>query len=77
MKLLYTEEHISCFNYMDDFSIGFNSQELASGEVFKPRDPFMNYLVFVMEGKVHVSCQEFLRAPFEAEEMCFLPKGAK
>lgn len=77
MKLLYTEEHISCFNYMDDFSIGFNSQELASGEVFKPRDPFMNYLVFVLEGKVHISCQEFLRAPFEAEEMCFLPKGAK
>lgn len=77
MKLLYAEEHTSCFNYMDDFSIGFNYQELAEGEAFKPRDQFMNYVVFVMEGEVVISCNEFLHVIFSGGDMCFLPKGAE
>jgi AraC-like DNA-binding protein len=59
MQLLYVQEHLSCKNYVSDFHIGFSYQEVKEGENLRLSNKYFNYFIFLLEGEVMVSCNEF------------------
>jgi AraC-like DNA-binding protein len=76
MKLLYPQEHLACKNYVSDFSIGFSNREVKKGEIIKSSDKYFNYLIFLLEGEVMVSCNEFRNHLCQGGEMIFVAQDS-
>lgn len=76
MKLLYVQEHLTCKNYVSDFHIGFNSKELKQGETLELEDKYFNYLIFILEGEMMMSCNEFRNHLCVGGEMVFVSQDS-
>lgn len=72
MDLLYVEEHQACKNYVSDFHIGFNYKELEKDSTLHIEDKYYNYLLFLLEGEIVVSYNEFTNQPCSGGEMIFI-----
>ena len=76
MQILYPQEHLTCKNYVSDFHIGFNCREIKKGESIHSEDKYFNYMFFILEGKVMVSCNEFRNHLCNTNEMIFVVQDA-
>jgi AraC-like DNA-binding protein len=72
MQLLYVQEHLSCKNYVSDFHIGFSFHEVKEGEQLRSTDKYFNYLIFLLEGEVMFSCNEFRNHLCQGGDMIFI-----
>lgn len=55
----------------------FSYVECKKGEFFEFQSMESYTLMFILSGKVLLSCNEFMNVPFHAEEMCLLPISAQ
>lgn len=76
MQLLYVQEHFSCKNYVSDFHIGFSFQEVKEGETLRFTDKYFNCFVFILEGEMMVSCNEFKNHLCQGGEMVFITQDS-
>lgn len=76
MQLLYVQEHLSCKNYVSDFHIGFSYHEAKEGEPVSLTDKYFNYFIFLFEGEVMVSCNEFKNHLCKGGEMVFIAQDS-
>ncbi|MDR1646408.1 MAG: AraC family transcriptional regulator [Tannerellaceae bacterium] len=77
MELLYVQEHLTCRNYVSDFHIGFSYQEVKEGEKLRSTDRYFNYFIFLLEGEVMVSCNEFRNHLCQGGEMVFIAQDSE
>jgi AraC-like DNA-binding protein len=77
MQLLYVQEHLTCKNYVSDFHIGFSYHEAKEGEQLHLIDKYFNHFVFLLEGEVMVSCNEFRNHLCREGEMIFIAQDAE
>jgi AraC-like DNA-binding protein len=77
MELLYIQEHLSCKNYVSDFHIGFSCKEAKEGEKLHVIEKFFNYIIFLIEGELMVSCNEFRNHLCQTNEMVFIPQDSE
>ncbi|MDR1344214.1 MAG: AraC family transcriptional regulator [Tannerellaceae bacterium] len=76
MQLLYVQEHLSCKNYVSDFHIGFSCHEVKEGEKLRPTNKYFNYFLFLIEGEVMMSCNEFRNHLCQKDEMIFIAQDS-
>lgn len=76
MELLYVQEHLTCKNYVSDFHIGFSVRKLKKGETLNYADKYFNYFIFLLEGEIMVSCNEFRNHLCNAGEMIFIAQDS-
>lgn len=76
MKLLYPEEHLSCFLY----SVGKNPlialENYEAGASIKVC-PKQNMALFLLEGAMHFSYSEYLNVPAEKDDIFIYPANQK
>ncbi|MDH6305736.1 AraC-like DNA-binding protein [Parabacteroides sp. PF5-5] len=77
MKLLYVQEHLACKNYVSDYHIGFSYREIKKGEVLRLEDKYFNYLLFLLEGEVMFSCNEFRNHLCQGGEMILVAQDSE
>lgn len=77
MKLLYVEEHVACKNYVSDFQIGFSVNQEKKGEVMKFNDKYFNYMIFILDGELMISCNEFRNHLCVKGEMVFIGQDSE
>ena len=73
---LYLPEHLSCKHYVSDYSCGFVHRNIKSGDHVDLADRF-NHLIFVLEGAVIVSYDEFANRHFKKGDVFFIPRTAE
>ncbi len=76
MKLLYVQEHLACKNYVSDFHIGFSINEEKQGNKLQFDDKYFNYLIFILEGELMISCNEFRNHLCVGGEMVFIAQDS-
>jgi AraC-like DNA-binding protein len=77
MKLLYVQEHLACKNYVSDYHIGFSYKELKAGEKSHLEDKYFNYFLFMLEGEVMLSCDEFRNHLCSGGEMVLIAQDSE
>ena len=75
MKLLYIEEHTSCYHYVNDGQAGFKYLEVPQKAFLNNEIAQFHYLVFVLKGKLEFSCEHFDRKTILAGEFFFISKN--
>lgn len=75
-KIKYINEHLSCKNYMDEYSTGFYLKELNNEYIIPRRNLETHVIVFVLEGKLILSYDNYLNREFKTGEMFFVPKSS-
>ncbi|MDH6307062.1 AraC-like DNA-binding protein [Parabacteroides sp. PF5-5] len=55
---------------------GFSYHEVEEGGMFRPEDVMYNHLLFLLDGRMQVSCNNFIRKEVQADECVMLPIGA-
>lgn len=76
MELLYVHEHLTCKNYVSDFHIGFSLKELKQGEKLHFEDKYYNYFIFLLDGELIMSCNEFRNHLCFKNEMIFIAQDS-
>lgn len=69
-------EHKTCSNYRVDVDTGFHIGTCRTGEAFPQLLPQYNHLMFVREGSLKLSCNEYIGRKVGAGEMIFIPSNA-
>lgn len=75
-ELLYTEEHLSCQNYMATIETGFKYVEFFEDTEFGESNANKNYLLFFLKGDFNVSCNEFHNRLFHEGDMVLIPRSS-
>ena len=75
-NLLYLHEHLSCRHYVSDYRCSFVYRDIKAGEKMD-FDNSYNYLIFLLEGKMVVSCNEFIDRSFVKDDILFIPKSVE
>lgn len=75
MELFYIQEHLSCHHYANDKQAGFRYIEAPQRIFFTNEILQLNYLVFILEGKLEISSEYFNKRTIIAGEFFFLSKG--
>ena len=76
MELLYAYEHLTCKNYVSDYHIGFSKKKLKKGEKLHFEDKYFNYFIFLLEGNMLLSCNEFRNHSCREGEMIFIAQDS-
>lgn len=76
MKLFYVPDHTSCANYVPDTESGFKFMSLSEGESIEGRDVKHNTIVFILNGEIELSCNEFLNKKFVTGDILFLVQAS-
>lgn len=76
MELLYIEEHTSCGNYVSDNNSGFKLITPLKGDMITHKDISSSHIVFLLEGELEISCNEFTNRLFKKGTMIFLPQSS-
>lgn len=74
--LLYTEEHLSCQNYMTSIKTGFKFIEFAEDTELGEDNTSKNYLLFFLKGDFRVSYNQFPNKSFQAGDMILIPRSS-
>ncbi|MCD7931062.1 MAG: helix-turn-helix transcriptional regulator [Tannerellaceae bacterium] len=72
MKLLYVKEHITCRNYVSDFHVGFQYNEMEAGLTIEKGDKYYNYMIFLLEGEMKISNSQMTTRSCQGGEMFFI-----
>lgn len=76
VKLLYSEEHIACRNYIVRVETGFKILRFSSeSEKLQEDVTKKNYLLFFLEGEFQVTNNQYERT-FRAGEMILIPRSS-
>lgn len=75
MELFYIQEHISCHHYANDGQVGFRYIEVPKKTFFANEIVQLNYLIFVLEGELEISCEYFNKRIIIAGEFFFISKS--
>lgn len=75
-KLFAYEEHFSCKNYVSDINVGFKKIQFEADVELVSESTRVNYLVFILDGDVCVSCNEFINLIFHSGEMIFIGQAS-
>lgn len=75
-NLLYIDEHLTCNHYMVDIGTGWRYQELDIGEQIMYDSARYNHLLFFLEGRCSLTCNQFANREFTAGEMVVVPRMA-
>jgi AraC-like DNA-binding protein len=76
MELLYPEEHLTCKNYVSDFHIGFSYRDMERGDKLSFSDKYFNYFLFLLDGEMMASCNEFRNHLCQGGEMVFIAQDS-
>jgi AraC-like DNA-binding protein len=74
MKLLYVEEHLSCFNYSAGNKTLIDLVNVKYGE-YVEFCPQVNIIVFILEGKFNFSYGSYLNVAGKAKDIFIHPAG--
>ncbi|MCL2502597.1 MAG: AraC family transcriptional regulator [Bacteroidales bacterium] len=74
-NIFYIQEHLSCSHYVSDYRCSFTYRNIGRGDTMD-LDRKYNYLIFVLNGEVVVSCNEFIDRHFAKGDMFLIPKSA-
>ncbi len=74
--LLYVSEHLTCKHYMVDLSFGFHYQEYPSGIHESARTIDRNIIIFILEGSLSFSYDQFSNRVFTTGDILFIPKAS-
>lgn len=72
-RLFHYEEHTSCKHYASDVKVGFKYMDLEPGVELSNEENNINYLIFIIKGKVCVSCDQFNSKHFHKGELFLVP----
>lgn len=72
-QLFYYEEHISCNHYISDIRVGFKYMELKAGTELVNEESSINYLVFILEGRIEIHYNQHSDNFFHAGELFLIP----
>ncbi|MDH6304726.1 AraC-like DNA-binding protein [Parabacteroides sp. PF5-5] len=72
MKSLYPKEHIAQGYYISDFSVGFVLKQEKKGKTIQIKETHLNHLLFLLEGELNVSYNEFKNHLCVTDEMIFV-----
>jgi AraC-like DNA-binding protein len=75
-NLFYLEDHTSCHRYKSDFQRGFKFSEMKAGQTLEMVDSAYNHLLFLKEGLLDLSCNEFSNRKIKKQECILIPKAA-
>lgn len=68
--------HAQCRHFISDYHIGFNLLSLEKGEVSKENDTRYHNIIFVLEGELLFSYDEFLNRRFRKGDIFFVPQAS-
>ena len=74
--LLYVNEHITCGHYVSDYRCCFRYAGLSAEDRLDVNSGEGNYILFVVDGSLRISCNEYLNRVFEKGTIVYLPKSA-
>lgn len=74
--LLYINEHLSCRNYLVDFTTGFKYEELPAGASMKQNSVTQNYILLLLEGECTMTSGLYPQKIFKGGEMVMIPKSS-
>lgn len=67
-------EHLSCRHYVSDYRCSFRYREDEAGSYFYFDDEPYNLMIFVLEGELTVTCNEFTNRVFKKGRDIFYPE---
>lgn len=76
MNLLYVDEHVSCSHYLTDIKSGFSLKCIQESFDIHSERLSSNYIIFVLEGSVSITCNENTLENIQAGQMILLPKSS-
>lgn len=76
MNIFTVPQFSSCLNYLPDFFNGFTYWELKEGETSIQANKENNHIIFVINGQLSITCDQFENIPVHKEEMIFLPNNS-
>jgi len=74
-ELLYLQEHLSCRHYISDYRCGFVHRDIRKEDLVYLEKEY-NHLIFLLEGEMIVSLDEFPSRCFMAGDIFFIPLSA-
>lgn len=76
-KLLYLDEHLTCSHYMKKINSGFYISACKKGTKETGKDHSLkNHILFVLEGKLRIKCNQYSSKFLNAQEIVFIAKGS-
>ncbi len=72
MESIYTKELLTNKYFVSDFIVKFNVKQERKGRSIQLKDKQLNHLIFLLEGEMNVSCNEFHNHLCSAGEMLFV-----
>lgn len=76
MSLMYVDEHVSCSHYMTDIKSGFSVKNIIEDLGIETQRLDSNYIIFVLEGRASIACNEHTFQDMKKGEMILLPKSS-
>ncbi|MGL4327616.1 MAG: helix-turn-helix domain-containing protein [Tannerellaceae bacterium] len=76
MSLMYVDEHVSCSHYLTDIRSGFSVKNVVEDVEIKTERLDSNYIIFILEGRVSIACNEHTLQDMKKGEMILLPKSS-
>ncbi|MDR0537434.1 MAG: AraC family transcriptional regulator [Tannerellaceae bacterium] len=67
------EEHHSCYRYKSDYKAGFKYNEVKAGESIDKMNTTYHHLIFLRDGLLKISCNEFIDRKIHKEECIMIP----
>lgn len=78
MKDLHlNNNHLSLKSALSESTTGFRYYDVSGGKIFEERNNEYNYLVFILEGELLVSYNEFLNIKVTPQHFYLIPKSSE
>lgn len=78
MKTLYIKEHLNCTNYVfAQQNLGFTRHSLKANEEFNIEQQSLSYILFVLDGTVEISSEEFDYRIYKANTMVAFSRNSQ
>lgn len=72
MESIYKNELITNKYYVSDYIVRFALKQERKGKAIQLKDKHLNHLIFLLDGEMNVSCNEFHNHLFASGEMIFV-----
>lgn len=68
--------HAQCRHFASDFQVGFKLTSLQKGETSRENDTKFHNMIFILEGELLVSYDDFINRNFQKGDMLFIPQAS-
>lgn len=76
MEPVYKNELITSRYFVSDYTVNFSLRQAKKGDSIELEDNQLNYLIFLLEGEVNVSCNEFHNHLLSSNEVIFVAQDS-